>query len=263
MPCKHCGFEKVVAKGFCGKCYALNKKYSSPEKRRKINYCSVEGCDKRVSTKGLCDTHFKSRMRQEANEQYDFSHPLYGSWVSMKNRCYNQNNHDYRWYGAVGITVCDRWRNDFHAFIEDMGEKPTPKHTLERIDGTKSYSPANCKWATRTEQRRNSKDILFNEQSVIKIRNEVQAGASFAELGRKYGCGRAGILKVAAGQHWSDIGGPIYTPSEKITLNLTEEDYEDIISQRKNGVMLKDLAEKYGCSKATISRIALGTQRKN
>jgi hypothetical protein len=81
-------------------------------------------------------------------------HPLYDLWVEMRQRCSNKNSKDYADYGGRGITVCSRW-DDFEAFAEDMGKRPSPKHTLERVDNAKGYSPENCEWATMAEQNEN------------------------------------------------------------------------------------------------------------
>lgn len=78
----------------------------------------------------------------------------YRHWIYMKARCYNPRASKYELYGGRGIAVCDRWRNSFANFYADMGDPP-PRHTLDRIDGTKGYSPDNCRWATHKEQSRN------------------------------------------------------------------------------------------------------------
>jgi hypothetical protein len=73
----------------------------------------------------------------------------------MMSRCYNPKNVAYPWYQAKGIQVCERWRNSVAAFVEDMGHRPTAKHTVDRIDNSKGYEPGNCRWATMQEQCRN------------------------------------------------------------------------------------------------------------
>lgn len=72
----------------------------------------------------------------------------------MRQRCINPKAEGYCYYGAKGITVCDEW-SSFEKFLEDMGERPSPKHSLDRIDGTKGYYKENCRWATIDEQARN------------------------------------------------------------------------------------------------------------
>lgn len=80
--------------------------------------------------------------------------PTYRTWQAMKRRCLNENCKDFPNYGGRGISVCDRWRSSFQDFFEDMGERPHGR-TIDRIDVNGNYEPANCKWATISQQRRN------------------------------------------------------------------------------------------------------------
>lgn len=86
-------------------------------------------------------------------------HRTYRIWYAARSRCRWRAHHAYARYGGAGITMCDRW-NSFLLFLEDMGHPPTDAHTLDRIDGTKGYSPDNCRWATRKEQNANRKNII-------------------------------------------------------------------------------------------------------
>ena len=74
----------------------------------------------------------------------------------MRNRCLNPNNVKYMSYGAVGVTVCDRWKDSFENFVADMGNRPEGK-TLDRENPFGNYEPGNCQWSTAKEQRANRK----------------------------------------------------------------------------------------------------------
>ncbi len=82
----------------------------------------------------------------------------YKTWASMKQRCYNPNSNFYHRYGGRGITVCDRWRDSFEAFLDDIGLKPSRKHSIDRIDGEGNYEPGNVRWASPSVQQNNRGD---------------------------------------------------------------------------------------------------------
>ncbi len=83
-------------------------------------------------------------------------HPLYHTWHGIKARCLRPSCTAYKWYGARGVAICERWL-DFWTFVADMGPKPTPEHTIDRIDPAGNYEPSNCRWATIIEQRWNTR----------------------------------------------------------------------------------------------------------
>lgn len=88
--------------------------------------------------------------------------PTYNTWMRMRNRCRNPHCKDYEYYGGRGISVCERW-NSFEAFLEDMGERPSASHSIDRIDHNGNYEPKNCRWATVKEQRRNMRSNILLE----------------------------------------------------------------------------------------------------
>lgn len=112
--------------------------------------CSVScGCKKRENLHPRTPIH--GHTSRNANPSR-----TYVSWQGMIQRCYDPDASNYKWYGARGIKVCERWRDDngFQNFLADMGERPFDL-TLERKDYDKGYTPENCKWATWKEQANN------------------------------------------------------------------------------------------------------------
>lgn len=83
-------------------------------------------------------------------------HEAYLTWRGMKRRCYYQENNRYHLYGGRGITVCERWFS-FDIFVKDMGDKPSPKHSIDRIDVNGNYEPGNCRWASPNQQSLNQR----------------------------------------------------------------------------------------------------------
>lgn len=96
-------------------------------------------------------------------------------------RCHNPKNPNFDNYGGRGIVVCHRWQESAEHFIADMGPRPTPKHTLERIDNSGGYNPGNCRWATRAEQNANTRQnhrLTIDGESLILAEWARRAGVS-------------------------------------------------------------------------------------
>lgn len=101
----------------------------------------------------------------------------------MLHRCYNPANSHYADYGGRGIRVCDAWRESFEAFLRDVGRRPSPAHTLDRVDNDGDYAPGNVRWATWVEQasnRRNNRLLTIGCET-----KTITAWASQAGLHRK------------------------------------------------------------------------------
>jgi hypothetical protein len=91
--------------------------------------------------------------------------PEYRAWLGMKKRCFRKTDQDYPNYGGRGIGVCGAWVSHFENFLNDMGPRPSPDHSIDRRDNNGHYEPENCRWATATEQSRNrsvSRHITVN-----------------------------------------------------------------------------------------------------
>lgn len=87
-------------------------------------------------------------------------HVLYTTWMGIRKRCYNINHCNYKNYGGRGIVMCERWFNSFTDFANDMGSKPTIKHTIDRVNNNGMYEPSNCRWSTMKEQQNNKRKCV-------------------------------------------------------------------------------------------------------
>lgn len=150
---------------------------------------------------GLRDWRFKHGDSHKENAV-----PEYRVWAQMKDRCHNEKCKSYFRYGGRGITVCDRWRDSYAAFLADMGRRPSPKHSIDRIDNERGYEPENCRWATSTEQMRNRRGTKLNSEAVKVIRFMDAKGTDPALLARLHGVCEAAIRDVRSCKNWREPG---------------------------------------------------------
>lgn len=109
------------------------------------------------------ETRFTNNLQHGGAGNGSRRRPLYSMWNSIKGRCLCPTNAAYKWYGGRGITVSPEWIHDFAAFeayiLANLGPKPTPKHSIDRIDNDFGYCPGNLKWSTQVEQVANSRPM--------------------------------------------------------------------------------------------------------
>lgn len=138
------------------------------------------GCLQREKVGLLHRTHGLSRLHE------------YKVWGNMIQRCTNPKDTGWRFYGARGVTVCDRWLKSFEAFFADMGKRPSKDLSIDRIRSTGAYEPGNCRWTTRKVQNRNTRS-----NRLITYNGRTQTLADWAdETGLPYGLIRSRIGRL-------------------------------------------------------------------
>lgn len=128
--------------------------------------------------------------------------PEHKVWKSMRRRCASVRDKHWKDYGGRGIKVCARW-GSFENFLEDMGRRPTPKHSLDRVDNNGDYEPTNCRWSTIDEQAANKRNSCR-----VEYRGRM---LTYAELGRISGIDQRLIRNRHERYGWS-VESAVHTP---------------------------------------------------
>lgn len=175
----------------------------------------------------------------------------YKSWAEMKQRCLNQNNTVYDYYGGRGITICDEWM-DFQKFLDDMGECPKGM-SIDRIDNSKGYYAENCRWANKYQQARNKRN-----NRLIEFNGEIKPLSQWAEeynllvgtLWRRINKGLNPpecfypVGKISRGAAARMMDKKEYFRMSVYGHKITLEQYEKIVQFMKDGFVSNEI-EKY------------------
>lgn len=190
---------------------------------------------------------------------------LYRIWAAMRARCRNKRNSAYRYYGARGIRVCERWDLSFEAFLADMGEPPTDRHSIDRINNDGNYEPGNCRWVTQNIQTQNSRHAKLTVEDVDSIRLRVAAGATTTDLSREYGVSQCTIAAATRGVHFTNAtAAPVdfergFALGEKHGQSkLNPDKVRKIRRAAKAGASQGALAREYGVHRITIRQVLRG-----
>ena len=180
--------------------------YIKPEKPK----CLVNDCDNTSKTKGFCCAHYHKFLRYNNpngglnTESHGMSKTVeYQAWNGLKSRCYNPKYNKYERYGGRGIIVCDRWKNSFINFHEDMGDKPFLWAQIDRKDNNGNYEPGNCRWTTPAINAQNRSTTKLTMDDARNIRTLCKSHKS-VELARIYGVEPSVICSIIKGRTWKE-----------------------------------------------------------
>lgn len=176
----------------------------------------TRSCSAKCSGGGRPKTHGLSHTRE------------YHIWARLVRRCTNEKDDAYHNYGGRGINVCLRW-SDFENFYADMGPRPSAEHSVERRDNERGYEPANCYWATNSEQRKNRRtdaeileDRAHGEDSPVAVLTDAQVlemrrmhrenGIGYRVIARQMGLSIYTVRDVLRGVTWAHVKEPPQVP---------------------------------------------------
>lgn len=228
----------------------------------KLTVIGFAGLDKGKNSRWLCRcecggkcTHLAGNLKrgrcpscgclkkQKRVGQRCEDHPDFHVFSGMLTRCFNPKDHTYKRYGGRGIRVCDRWREGgFWVFLSDMGPRPSPDHSIDRIDNDGHYEPGNCRWATPKEQGRNRRTNRLITHDGLTL--------PMSEWAERLGVKRQMIQdRLNKGWPVEKVLGPKLSNRD-----IPDKTREAIVSLRRNGVSLKGIARAVGVSCSEVRR---------
>lgn len=142
------------------------------------------------------------RQRTHGQTVHGVWTPIYRCYRAMLARCDYPSQEHYADYGGRGITVCSRWRHGedglsgFECFRQDMGEKPSRAHSIDRRNVNGNYEPGNCRWATKVQQARNTRASKVTDDMAAEIRRRYAGGSRQVALAAQFGLSQAHVSEI-------------------------------------------------------------------
>jgi hypothetical protein len=194
---KQCSFcqkrvYRLAGHGLCAPCYYREKRNGTPDYVKVRKPCSMSGCEALSVAQGLCSKHYKRLQRRGDPDAERYGpegpargHPLYDT---------------YRWIRRYSRRhMCEQWADNFWAFVRDVGDRPTAKHTLRRHDATRNYEPGNVYWREpRTDILLTDRAAFAEYQRLYRVREPRRVKA--AELKKRFGMSLAEFERMHAAQ---------------------------------------------------------------
>lgn len=137
--------------------------------------------------------------RQNRRTHGKYGTPEYRAWKAMKNRCLNNKQQLWRRYGGRGIKIYTPWLTDFAAFLEHVGPRPSPKHSIDRIDNDGNYEPDNVRWATNKEQAASRCSTKLSDTDAAFIRHWVSRGHTWKNIAEAFSITDSYVRMIARG----------------------------------------------------------------
>lgn len=201
----------------------------------------------RVTVCGVCESRRNTRHGHNRRKGTGQT-AEYRSWSGMKRRCTNPRGNSYQRYGARGVKVCERWRGDngYANFYEDMGPRPTPQHSIDRIDNDGDYTPENCRWATVEEQSNNRSTNAYHVIDGERLTR--------IQISRRYNIPHSTLFsRLESGMSIEEAITPVNRCKK-----LNEVKVREIKQLIREGCPTGALANRYGVSPPTICDIKSG-----
>ncbi|MBL6458831.1 hypothetical protein JMJ55_26215 [Belnapia sp. T6] len=180
-------------------------------------FCSIPDCGGEHLAGGYCRSHYTQQRRhgdplhaQKVTAEFlkRKAHPLHSQWQTMVSRCTNPRVAGYERYGGRGITVCDSWRENFWAYVVDVGLRVRDTDQLDRIDNDGPYEPGNVAWVSPAENSQKRSSNVLTAEGAAEIRRRRSAGETQEAIAQALGVTPSTVLDVISGRTWNNGDAP-------------------------------------------------------